>query len=97
MKRCQYRLPGMRYNCRAVGKYPIADRVYCAHHQAIQWRFLNPEHGPQHDWHNHVNRITGEVDKYEACRLCGSVKQREGLPQAPCSGRCVIVLREAVA
>ena len=95
VKRCQYRLPGMHYNCRAVGKYTLEDRVYCAHHHSIQFRVLNPQYGQQHDWHNHVNRFTGEVDKYESCRFCGSCKQREGLPQSPCSGPCRIVLRES--
>ncbi len=95
-RRCQYRLPGMHYNCRAVGKYELSGRFYCAHHHRIRERVENPELGQQHDWHRHVNRITGAVDTYESCRRCGNVRQREGLPQSPCPGKMPrIVLREA--
>jgi hypothetical protein len=84
-KRCQYSLPGRKYDCRRVGKYALGDKQYCAQHYDAKWRFENPEHGPQHDW--------WEYRGLPCCRICMAVKQYEGLPQGPCRGRARIVLR----
>lgn len=81
----------MRYDCRALAKYELNGRFYCAAHYDAKWRFENPEHGPQHDW------VPAAVDNrpYHYCKLCLTIKVREGLAQGPCRGRCKIVLRES--
>ena len=85
--RCQYSIPGMHYNCRAIGCYDLNGKRYCGHHFDIQWHFLFPIYGQQHDWHFRINSMTGEKSLYESCRKCGSIKQRDGLPQMPCKGK----------
>lgn len=84
--RCKFSLPGIHYNCRAVGKYILGGKGYCAAHYDAVWRFKNPVYGQQHDWHLHVNQYTGETWPYETCRRCGDIRQREGLAQGPCKG-----------
>ena len=92
--RCQFSLPGRHYNCRAVGKYLLDGKRYCASHYDTKWKVLNPELGQAHDWHFHKNRFTGEEDQYESCRRCMDVRVHEGLPQGPCRGVMpVITLR----
>lgn len=86
-RRCMYRLPGMAYNCRSIGCFVLNGRGYCAHHYDVSWRTQNPEQGQAHLWHFHVNRFTGELDKYESCKRCGNIRQREGLPFTPCDGK----------
>jgi hypothetical protein len=88
--RCQFSLPGRKYNCRHVGNYRLEGRRYCGAHYDSKWRALNPELGPQHDWHIRLNSHTGEPWPYETCRFCMSTKQHEGLPQGPCRGRTVL-------
>ena len=85
--RCQFSLPGRRYDCRHIGHYVLNGKRYCATHYDTKWKFMNPIYGQQHDWHIHLNRFTGEADKYETCKRCGSVKQHEGLAQEPCYGK----------
>jgi len=86
-RRCMFRMPGRAYDCRAVGKYELDGRGYCASHYDTAWKVANPEYGQQHDWHFHVNRFTGEMDRYETCCRCSAVKVHDGLPQCPCRGR----------
>ena len=87
-KRCQFSLPNRRYNCRCIGAYVLNNnnKHYCAHHYGIAWKVANPEIGQQHDWHIHINRFTGEPDRYETCRRCMVIKVHDGLPQSPCRG-----------
>lgn len=65
----------------------LNGRAYCAHHYDVSWKAQNPVYGQQHEWHYRVNRINGQVDAYESCKRCGSVRQREGLPFTPCKGK----------
>lgn len=85
-RRCQFSLPGTHYDCRYLGKYILNGKGYCAPHYDTAWRMLNPEIGQQHDWHVHVNRFTGDRSPYPTCRICGSIKVHDGLPQALCRG-----------
>lgn len=85
--RCQFGMPGRRYDCRRVGHYVLDGKRYCAPHYDIAWKRENPEYGQQHDWHIHINRFNGEADKYETCRRCMAIKVHEGLPQCLCRGR----------
>lgn len=84
--RCKFSLPGKRYNCRAIGKYVLDGKGYCAHHYDIAWKVLNQIYGQAHDWHVHVNRFTGIADNYPSCRRCGDIKVYDGLPQGTCGG-----------
>jgi hypothetical protein len=96
MKRCQYRLPGMHYNCRAVGKYELSGRVYCAWHHRIQEERENPEYGQQHDWTTSASLTKLFFGGIDHCARCGVVRHREGIPQSPCGGKLPrIVCREA--
>lgn len=85
-KRCQFSLPGRRYDCRRVGAYVLNGKHYCAPHYDTTWKVQNPLYGQRHDWHTHVNKFTGQADKYETCRRCGVIRVYEGLPQRPCEG-----------
>jgi len=86
-KRCQFRLPGRRYDCRRVGCYVLSGRCYCAAHYDTAWMVENPEYGQQHKWHIRRNHITGEYYPYETCAVCGAIKVHQGLPQSPCDGK----------
>lgn len=92
-RRCQYHLPGKRYNCRAVGHYVMEanGKRYCGPHYDAKWKFLNPEFGQQHDWHIHVNKFTGAPDRYPTCRRCGDIKVYDGIVQLPCRGVMPII------
>lgn len=85
--RCKFSLPGMHYNCRAMGMFMLNGKGYCAQHYDTTWRTLYPQHGQQHDWHLHMNRYTGVPNHYETCRRCGHIRQRAGLPFSPCDGK----------
>lgn len=87
--RCQFVLPGKRYNCRSVGKYVMDQdgRRYCGRHYDLRWKYLNPIVGQQHEWHFHVNHLNGEADRYECCKRCMMIRVYEGLPQMPCKGK----------
>jgi hypothetical protein len=85
-RRCQFSMPGRKYDCRAIGKFLLDGKDYCAAHYDTAWKVANPVYGQQHEWHFHVNHLNGNVDPYPSCRRCGSVKQHEGLPQFPCRG-----------
>jgi len=94
--RCQFSLPGKKYNCRHVGKYLLNGKRYCAHHYDTAWKVANPIYGQAHDWHIHVNRFNGVPDRYETCRRCADIRPYEGLPLLPCDGKMPqIVLRGA--
>lgn len=84
--RCQYSLPGKRYDCRQFGHYRLGVKRYCAPHYDAKWKALNPVFGTQHDWHIHINHLTGESWPYETCKRCGSIRLHEGLAQDPCRG-----------
>lgn len=85
--RCKFSMPGRKYDCRRVGKYVLDGKGYCAPHYDTTWKVCNPIYGQQHEWHFHVNHITGAVDKYESCRRCGNIRLHEGLPLIPCEGK----------
>jgi len=85
-----------RKQCYRVGKYDHEEKRYCGPHYDIAWKATNPIFGQQHDWHVHINQYSQVPDKYESCRRCGSIRQRQGLPQPPCRGKFEpIVLRGA--
>jgi len=78
--RCQFSLPGRKYNCRCVGKFMLDGKRYCAPHYDIAWKVANPVYGQQHEW----KTVRGV--EWKACSRCAAVQQREGLPQEPCRG-----------
>ena len=93
-KRCQFSMPGRHYNCRAMGKYVMCGKGYCAPHYDATWKLANPIIGQQHDWHFRVDMVTGKQYEILTCRMCGAVKVHDGLPQLPCRGKLSrIVLR----
>lgn len=94
--RCKYSLPGIHYNCRAMGRFILGEKGYCAPHYDATWKAQNPVYGQQHEWHFRVNRFTGEKARCETCTKCGSIRLREGLAQSPCKGHFdQISVREA--
>lgn len=89
--RCKYSLPGRKYNCRCIGHYFISSKGYCARHYDAMWKYINPVHGTQHDWHVHVNKFTGVADSYETCKRCGSIRVYKGIAQCLCRGHMAII------
>lgn len=85
-KRCQFSMPGRRYNCRCVGAYELNGRFYCAPHYDLSWKVQNPVIGQQHEWHVRMNGVTGKPYDYPTCKRCGVVQVYDGLPQEPCRG-----------
>jgi len=85
-RRCMFRLPHKRYDCRSLGVYILNGRGYCAAHYDTAWKVQNPVLGTAHDWHFHMNTCNGRLDPYESCRRCGEIRPHEGLPVNPCRG-----------
>lgn len=95
-KRCKFSLPGRKYNCRALGRFLLGDKGYCAPHYDATWKATNPVYGQQHDWHIRKNHLTGEPWPYETCRICCDIRHLAGLAQDPCGGKMpTITLRGA--
>lgn len=80
-KRCQFALPNRKYNCRAVGRFLLGDKGYCAAHYDLAWRIQNPVFGQQHEW-----GLNGFFPAYRCCVKCGAIELHQGLPQSPCRG-----------
>lgn len=94
--RCQFSMPGRRYDCRSVGHYILNGRRYCGWHYDTAWKVQNPEFGQQHEWHTRVNKFTGVADPWPSCKQCGDIRVHDGLPQSKCRGKFDrIGLREA--
>lgn len=89
--RCKFSLPGRKYDCRRLGKYLLNGIGYCAWHYDTAWDVQNPIIGQQHDWHVHVNHISGVADNFPTCRRCMEIKVHDGLPQGPCGGKMPVV------
>ena len=67
-KRCQFSLPGRRYDCRRVGAYVLNGKHYCAPHYDTTWKVQNPLYGQRHDWHAHVNKGDLAVNSQETAK-----------------------------
>lgn len=80
--RCKFSLPGRKYNCRAMGKFVLNGKGYCAPHYDITWKTQNPVFGQHHEW---VDRTVGDKT-YPVCKRCAAIQQHAGLPQSPCAG-----------
>jgi hypothetical protein len=74
-RRCMFRLPHMRYNCRALGVYVLNGRGYCIRHYDTAWKVQNPVLGTAHQWGG------------TSCLRCGTIRLYDGLPVMPCPGR----------
>lgn len=95
--RCQFSLPGRKYDCRRVGLYHLDGKRYCAPHYDTSWKVANPIFGQAHEWHIHVNRFTGESDRYPTCRRCADIRPNDGLPLLPCDGKMPQITLRGVA
>ena len=83
-KRCQFGIPGKRYDCRCIGKYLLNGKCYCALHYDTVWKVTNPVYGTQHEWNLDDLRWREFVPH---CVRCGVIRVYEGLPQLPCRGK----------